>query len=202
MPGDANQRFPGWPQFWTELLVFGSGEMVPSGDSWMYPESQRTPMGNPYISPILTWVFMVYNPQNYHPRNSQLSLDARCLVSLICSIKLQWFATTLTYEEGWFGLWPVSSVNHTPGASECTMHCRTHWSTTSISQDLPQNIHFVRGFPFQWDSTKMFFVELVGCMNDTSKQMDTYLYSLIIVLNIHDIIYSNSYITNYTENII
>ena len=92
-------------------LVFGSGEMVPSGDSWMYPESQRTPMGNPYISPILTWVFMVYDPQESHPRNSQLFLDARCLVSLICSIKLQWFATTLTYEEGWFGLWPVSSVN-------------------------------------------------------------------------------------------
>ena len=36
-----------------------------SGDSWMYPY-QRTPMGNPYISPIypyITWVFMGYYPQ-------------------------------------------------------------------------------------------------------------------------------------------
>ena len=36
-----------------------------SGDSWMYPY-QRTPMGNPYISPIYpynTWVFMGYYPQ-------------------------------------------------------------------------------------------------------------------------------------------
>ena len=32
-----------------------------SGDSWMYPY-KRTPMGNPYISPIL-WVSMGYNPQ-------------------------------------------------------------------------------------------------------------------------------------------
>lgn len=29
---------------------------------------------------------------------------------------------------------------------------------------------------------KMFFIELAGCMNDTSKQMDTYLYPLIIYL--------------------
>ena len=36
-----------------------------SGDSWMYPY-QRTPMGNPYISPIYpysSWVFMGYYPQ-------------------------------------------------------------------------------------------------------------------------------------------
>ena len=32
-----------------------------SGDSWMYL-SQRTPMGNPYISPIY-WLFMGNNPQ-------------------------------------------------------------------------------------------------------------------------------------------
>ena len=32
-----------------------------SGDGWMYPY-QRTPMGNPYISPIY-WVFMGYSPQ-------------------------------------------------------------------------------------------------------------------------------------------
>ena len=41
--------------------------MIPvvSGDIWMYPY-QRTPMGNPYISPIYpynTWVFMGYYPQ-------------------------------------------------------------------------------------------------------------------------------------------
>ena len=37
------------------------GHIKDSGDSWMYPY-QRTPMGNPYISPI--WrVFMGYNPQ-------------------------------------------------------------------------------------------------------------------------------------------
>ena len=32
-----------------------------SGDSWMYPY-QRTPIGNPYISPIL-WAFIGHNPQ-------------------------------------------------------------------------------------------------------------------------------------------
>ena len=32
-----------------------------SGDSWMYPY-QRSPMGNPYLSPIY-WVFMGCNPQ-------------------------------------------------------------------------------------------------------------------------------------------
>ena len=36
-------------------------QLIESGDSWMYPY-QRTPMGNPYISPIY-WVFMGYNPQ-------------------------------------------------------------------------------------------------------------------------------------------
>ena len=32
-----------------------------SGDSWMYPY-QRTPMGNPYVSPMY-WVFIGYSPQ-------------------------------------------------------------------------------------------------------------------------------------------
>ena len=31
----------------------------PSGDSWMYPY-QRTPMGNPYISPIYPYIVGVY----------------------------------------------------------------------------------------------------------------------------------------------
>ena len=39
---------------WTKCLE--------SGDSWMYPY-QRTPMGNPYIKPYITWVFMDCNPQ-------------------------------------------------------------------------------------------------------------------------------------------
>ena len=30
-----------------------------SGDSWMYPY-QRTPMGNPYISPIYPYIVCVY----------------------------------------------------------------------------------------------------------------------------------------------
>ncbi len=30
-----------------------------SGDSWMYPY-QRTPMGNPYISPIYPYIVGVY----------------------------------------------------------------------------------------------------------------------------------------------
>ena len=32
---------------------------LPSGDSWMYPY-QRTPMGNPYISPIYPYIVGVY----------------------------------------------------------------------------------------------------------------------------------------------
>ena len=32
---------------------------VDSGDSWMYPY-QRTPMGNPYISPIYPYIVGVY----------------------------------------------------------------------------------------------------------------------------------------------
>ena len=41
-----------------------------SGDSWMYPY-QRTPMGNPYISPIYpynTWVFMGYPQESLYFR--------------------------------------------------------------------------------------------------------------------------------------
>ncbi len=46
-----------------------------SGDSWMYPY-QRTPMGNPYISPIYPYIVVVYgllspritifSPYKYH----------------------------------------------------------------------------------------------------------------------------------------
>ena len=38
-------------------LFFGWPHM--SGDSWMYPY-QRTPMGNPYISPIYPYIVGVY----------------------------------------------------------------------------------------------------------------------------------------------
>ena len=48
---------------------------VDSGDSWMYPY-QRTPMGNPYISPIYPYIVGVYgllspripifSPYKYH----------------------------------------------------------------------------------------------------------------------------------------
>ena len=36
-----------------------------SGDSWMYPY-QRTPMGNPYISPIYPYIVGVYG---FFPKN-------------------------------------------------------------------------------------------------------------------------------------
>lgn len=173
MPGDANQRFPGWPQFWTEFRVFGSGAMVPSRDSWIVgcnPESQRSPMGNPYIRPILTWVFTVYNPQNSHPRNCQGNNPIAPWCQVSCKSYLQHKAPMVRHHLDLPGrlVRLVTSFQR-----ECKMRHCTHWSTTSICQDLPQNIHLVQGFAFQWDSTKMFFVELAGCMNDTSKQMDT-----------------------------
>ena len=49
-------------------VALGGAARIPlilSGDSWMYPY-QRTPMGNPYRSPIYpysSWVFMGYYPQ-------------------------------------------------------------------------------------------------------------------------------------------
>ena len=50
--GKNSSHWSDFPQF------FGSG------DSWMYPY-QRTPMGNPYVSPIY-WVFMGYS-YSYSP---------------------------------------------------------------------------------------------------------------------------------------
>ena len=79
---------------------------VNSGNSWMYPY-QRTPMGNPYISPIYpynTWVFMGYYPQEslyfrpistmgtllgVHPLWLQL-VKAQGQVLATCSLPLWW----------------------------------------------------------------------------------------------------------------
>ena len=84
-PGTYPWNIPQTPkqQFMKEVFPFGGGclgyapgvcwssrrlvveSSIFSGDSWMYPY-QRTPMGNPYISPIYpynTWVFMGYYPQ-------------------------------------------------------------------------------------------------------------------------------------------
>ena len=41
-----------------KVVVVGC-ELVSSGDSWMYPY-QRTPMGNPYISPIYPYIVGMY----------------------------------------------------------------------------------------------------------------------------------------------
>ena len=56
-------RIPCWP---TYFMLFGQkflwDEILPSyksGDSWMYPY-QRTPMGNPYRSPIYPYIVGVY----------------------------------------------------------------------------------------------------------------------------------------------
>ena len=35
--------------------LFDAGTSLASEDSWMYPY-QRSPVGNPYISPNITWV--------------------------------------------------------------------------------------------------------------------------------------------------
>ena len=62
------QQVPGFTPRWSPRVVGRTNGNIlclnltlDSGDSGMYPY-QRTPMGNPYISPIY-WVFMVYNPQ-------------------------------------------------------------------------------------------------------------------------------------------
>ena len=40
------------------LDVAFQGSGVSSGGSWMYPGSQRTPMGKSLYKPYITWVFM------------------------------------------------------------------------------------------------------------------------------------------------
>ena len=57
--------FPWCGSLATERVGMGQGgKPHQSGDSWMYPY-QRTPMGNPYISPIYPYIvgFMGYYPQ-------------------------------------------------------------------------------------------------------------------------------------------
>ena len=52
--------------------MFVGSIVIPfSGDSWMYPY-QRTPMGNPYISPITRgylWAIIPKNPKVEHQLN-------------------------------------------------------------------------------------------------------------------------------------
>ena len=52
-----------------------AGPPFGNGNSWMYPDPNVPPMGNPYINPIL-WVFMGYNPQeSLEPLEHQLSFE-------------------------------------------------------------------------------------------------------------------------------
>ena len=58
----CHQRTSGFGAFW-------------SGDSWIYPY-QRTPMGNPYISPIsrgYLWIKIPKNPKVEHQLNTMVA---------------------------------------------------------------------------------------------------------------------------------